>query len=197
MLKRSWAPLAAVALVAGVLTTAAVAAIGVGQTAPNFVLTDLNGNRHSLASKKNNAKAVVIIFVNQYCPVSKPYEARIKALHEKYRERGVTFFAIDSTLGTTLDDQRRNYREAGWRLPVLRDPRVETAEAYGAQHTPEVFILDTNLRVRYHGAIDNNQDESKVEPNKNWADRAIAAVLAGRNPDPASTRAFGCAIRRP
>ena len=48
--------------------------------------------------------------------------------------------------------------------------------------------------LRYHGAIDDNaQDAVAVEVN--YVEKAIAALQAGQQPDPADVKAIGCSIK--
>jgi hypothetical protein len=65
---------------------------------------------------------------------------------------------------------------------------------FGATRTPEIYLLDANQVLRYHGAIDDNaQDASAVKTN--YVENAIAALEAGRQPDPADVKAIGCSIK--
>ena len=38
----------------------------------------------------------------------------------------------------------------------------QIAKAYGATHTPHVFLLDGERNIAYSGAIDDNEDPEKV-----------------------------------
>src|SRR5262249_29880273 len=60
--------------------------------------------------------------------------------------------------------------------------------------TPELFIFDRDRRLRYHGAPDDNYDDPSAVTRR-WAAEAIEALLAGREPDPATTPPLGCPIK--
>jgi hypothetical protein len=77
--------------------------------------------------------------------------------------------------------------------PYLHDPEQDVARAYGAQKTPDVFVLDSNLRVAYRGAPDADHDDP--EQDAAWLRGALDAVLAGTDPDPAATEPVGCTIK--
>jgi hypothetical protein len=67
------------------------------------------------------------------------------------------------------------------------------ARAYGAARTPEVFLLDADRRLVYHGAPDSDyEDEAGAEP---WLRNALEAVLSGKAPDPAETAPVGCTVK--
>ena len=65
--------------------------------------------------------------------------------------------------------------------------------SYGAERTPDVFVFDSELRLRYRGAPDADyEDEGQ---NAAWLRGSLDAVLAGREPDPAETEPVGCTIK--
>jgi len=69
-----------------------------------------------------------------------------------------------------------------------------TADRFGATVTPEAFVIDSAGVVRYHGSIDDSQNERRVGTQRLRS--ALDAVLAGRPPAQAETKAFGCSIKR-
>ena len=78
-------------------------------------------------------------------------------------------------------------------FPFLYDETQETATAYGAARTPEVFVFDAEHRLAYHGAPDSNhQDPEGAEP---YLRPALAAVLAGDRPAVQETPPVGCTIK--
>jgi len=77
----------------------------------------------------------------------------------------------------------------------MKDPDNKVADLYEARHTTEVFVIDPEGKLRYHGRIDENyEDPSKVtSPDlKN----ALESLLAGQPIAKAETKAFGCSIKR-
>jgi hypothetical protein len=60
--------------------------------------------------------------------------------------------------------------------------------------TPEVYVLDKDGMLRYHGRIDDSQDPTGVKSQDLRA--ALDAVLAGKPVPNPQTRAFGCTIKR-
>jgi hypothetical protein len=88
-------------------------------------------------------------------------------------------------------------REAGKRFEgiLLLDSERKATDAYGALVTPEFFLLDRAGSLRYHGAFDDATFRRPV-PARPHLENALRALLAGGNPDPAETPAYGCAIVR-
>jgi len=76
----------------------------------------------------------------------------------------------------------------------LKDEGNVVADAYGAQVTPEIFVLDHTLTLRYHGRIDNSHKINEVTMND--LREALDAMLAGKGIAKKETKAFGCSIKR-
>src|SRR5579863_2274292 len=79
------------------------------QAAPNFTLTDTNGQKHSLSDYKG--KFVVLEWFNPDCPfVKKHYNSgNMSQLQKQYIAKGVVWLAIDSSAA----GQEGNYPPQG------------------------------------------------------------------------------------
>jgi len=175
-----------------------LAEVEVGAEAPAFSdLKGVDGETHSLADYED-AKAVVAIFTCNHCPVAKAYEDRIIELQSDYGDKGVQVVAINPNSPKKqpqdgYEQMKTRAKEKEFNFPYLVDATQEVARSYGATRTPHVFILDGEREVAYIGAIDDNMNASKVE--KQYVRDALDAILAGNDPDPASTNAVGCTIK--
>ena len=78
-------------------------------------------------------------------------------------------------------------------MPYLRDASQETARAFDAKTTPDVFVLDSDRRLSYRGAPDSNHDDPTQ--NAAWLRDALDAVLAGEPPARPETHPVGCSIK--
>ena len=68
------------------------------------------------------------------------------------------------------------------------------ADRFGAQSTPETYVMDSSGVMRYHGYIDDSQTPSRV--SRRGLALAIQAVIDGKTVEKPETRAFGCTIKR-
>jgi hypothetical protein len=68
------------------------------------------------------------------------------------------------------------------------------ADRFGAQATPEVFVIDRAATVLYHGSIDDSQNPGRIQ--NQWLRKALNEVLAGQPVEKSETKAFGCTIKR-
>jgi peroxiredoxin len=169
-------------------------AASIGDAGPAWSkLEGVDGKKHALADLKD-AKAVLVVFTCNHCPVAKAYEDRLIEIERDYKDLGVTLVAINvnNMEADKLPAMKERAKEKGFEFQYLYDPSQEIGRAYGATVTPHAFILDGKRKVAYMGAIDDNIDAEKAE--KHFVRDALDAVLAGKNPEPAKTKQFGCGI---
>src|SRR5205807_10307428 len=86
-------------------------------------------------------------------------------------------------------------RAHGFGFAVLKDEGSKIADAYGAQHTPEAYLVDQKGTLVYHGRIDDRHDDP-TQAKSHDAHDAPEALLAGQPIARAETKAFGCSIKR-
>jgi peroxiredoxin len=169
-----------------------VARLSLGDPAPPFTLPGVDGREHSL--REYEGMPVAVIFSCCHCPYVIAWEDRINDVARDHAGRaGVVAINANDHLGDSFEDMRRRADEKGFVFPFLRDESQETASAYSAARTPEVFVFDRAHRLVYHGAPDSNhQDPDGAEP---YLRNALAAALEGRDPAPAETPAVGCTVK--
>jgi peroxiredoxin len=159
----------------------------------NFTLPDYNGKDHSLSDYKKS-KAIVIMFVSTQCPVSNAYNSRMESLAKEYSSKDVTFLGINSNKAESSEEIKEHAEENGFTFTILKDKNNVIADEFDASFTPEVYVLNGNNEVLYHGRIDNskNQADVKTQDLKN----ALDEILAGKPVTNSTTKAFGCTIKR-
>jgi len=137
----------------------------------------------------------VVVFLSAKCPVSNAYGDRLQAIYNDYQSRGVRFFFVNSNSNETSEEIARNAREHGFTFPVFHDQKSRAAELFGAQSTPEVFLLDSEAATRYHGAVDDAQNPARVKHRS--LRESLDQLLRGEPVSVSETKAFGCSIKRP
>lgn len=192
--------IAALGLVAAALAVAVVlfsmpakSKVALGSRMPDFTLNDIEGNQHSLAEA--TGKYVVINFVSQECPFSRGVDPGFEAIVKEYAPKGVVFYCIDSHELTTPEQIQSYVREHGLTATYLKDAGNVYADLTGATKTPELFILDKNLNLVYHGAYDNRWTPERAGAT-NYLKEALDSLLAGQPVQNAETKAWGCSIKR-
>lgn len=170
----------------------------VGEGAPALELSDTDGNPQALPGA-GEAPATVVVWTCNHCPYALGWHDRIVAAARDYAPRGVRFLAVSSNDADRYphdSPEAMRERVAAGELdgiPYLYDESQEAARAWHAQVTPHLYVLDSDLTVRYEGAPDSDH----MDPGQNaaWLRGALDAVLAGVSPDPAATEPVGCTIK--
>lgn len=173
----------------------------VGDKIADFSLKNVDGKMVSLSGQKD-AKGVIVVFTCNHCPFSVKYEDRIIELHKKYATKGYPVVAInpndkDKSPDDSYDKMKERAKSKKFPFAYVYDESQDIARAFGAARTPHVFIVTKEQQdwvLKYIGAIDNNA-ESGEKADKKYAEDALNALLAGKNPEPTETKAIGCTIK--
>lgn len=166
--------------------------------APGFSLKGVDRKTYTLESFKS-AKALAVVFSCNHCPYVQATEARMIEIQKDYRDKGVHFVLINSNEDQnypedSFEQMVLRAKEKSYPFPYLRDETQETAKAYGATHTPHLFVFDEQRRLRYTGAIDDNwKDPSQVR--RRYLREALDALLEGKPVPEPETHAIGCTIK--
>jgi len=172
------------------------AAPKIGSAAPDFTLPPAAGGAPvALKELLGKSKAVVVIFDATKCPYAKGYKERVAKMGKEYGAKGVTFVTINSNKTEPAAEVAEDAQKHGFAFPVLKDEGNEVADRYGAQKTPEVYVLDPKGTLLYRGRIDETHDDPKNVKSPDLIN-ALEAILAGKPVPAAETKAFGCTIKR-
>ena len=168
--------------------------LSIGDAAPAWKkLPGVDGKEHSLEDLKDK-KLVVVIFTCNSCPIATAYEDRIIAFAKKNAELvGVVAINVNRVPADSLEKMKARAEEKGFPFPYLYDESQKIAKDFGAQFTPEFFVLSAERKVVYMGAMDDNSEPDKV--TKTYLQPAVDAALKGAKPEKAETRAIGCRVR--
>ena len=180
--------------VLGVLSfnrTANAASLAIGSTVENFSLPDSNGAEKSLSSLRGT-KGTVIVFYSTRCPWVAAYAERIDQIAKDYKSKGINVVGINANSTEPEDEVKTKSASLGF--PMLIDKGNKIADMLGAERTPEIYFLNSNNVLVYHGAVDNNKDVSMV--NKTFLRDAIDATLSGKAIEKADVPAIGCTIKK-
>ena len=169
----------------------------IGDATPAHVLPDTDGNGWSFGGA-SEAPATVVVFTCNHCPYALAWQDRIAQVADDYAARGVRVLAVnpndsDRHPGDSSEAMRDRVAREQWTIPYLRDDTQEVAREYGAKVTPDVFVLDSEGRLRYRGAPDADYD--KPSEQAEWLREALDAVLSGAVVARPETKPVGCSIK--
>jgi peroxiredoxin len=178
----------------------------IGDPAPDFLLPGVDDKEYALKDFADS-KLQLVVFTCNHCPTAQAYESRIMQLHADYKDRGVALVAISpnddqalrldelgySDVGDSFEDMKVRAKDRGFEFPYLYDGATQkTSLAYGVVATPQVFLFDSERKLRYVGRIDNSDVKTVTSHD---ARNAIDALLAGKKVPVEKTRTFGCSTK--
>lgn len=169
----------------------------VGARAPAFEgLLGTDGRLHRL-SEFAGSEVLVLVFASNRCPTVKAYAERLRTLQAQYGRRGVQLVLVNSNDPHLYPEESyprmvERAAEDRYTFPYLFDDGQRIGRAYGPTRTFEIFALDRERRVRYHGRFDDARLPERVTTH-DLAD-ALDDLLARRDVRVAETRPFGCSL---
>lgn len=169
-----------------------------GQTAPDWTLPGVDGRSVHLREVLSEQPATVVMFLCNHCPYVRAYIPRLIALQNELAGRA-QFLGVASNDEVAYPEDgfaamQTHAQKWGLNFPYLRDADQAVARAYGAQRTPEVFVLDRRGVCRYEGGIDNCWQDPAQVTDRPLRD-ALLALAEARAVDRPHALAVGCTIK--
>ncbi len=161
-----------------------------GEMAPPFELAGVDGQRYRLADYAGSI--VVLDFWSAHCPWSQHYDGWLAEQAPLWAAAGIHLLAIASNADEDPALVATTAAERGLAFPILLDSGGRVADAYGAETTPQIFVVDRAGRLAYRGAIDDRSFRQR-QATRSYLSDALEALAAGRQPVPAETPPYGCA----
>ena len=183
---------------------AAAHAVTVGQAAPDFSLTDVNGKTVKLSDFKG--KNVVLEWTNPGCPfVVKHYGSNnMQSLQADAKAKGVVWLSINSTEKNHSDyltpvklNAKINGEWKGASSYLLMDESGKVGQAYAAKTTPHMYVINPTGTLVYAGGIDDKRsaNPADVKTAKNYVRAALDETLAGKPVSVATAQPYGCSVK--
>lgn len=182
--------------------TAEAPSLELGAKAPltDYEMKDVSGEMLSLDDVAGE-NGVLVVFSCNTCPWVKRWEDRYNPIAKLAKENsiGVIFpnpNASGRDRGDGYEAMQERAESSGYVFPYVLDENSRLASAFGATHTPHVFLFNGDLELVYKGAIDDNA-RSAEEVEEPWLKNAIEDLAAGEQITPQSTKSLGCTIKFP
>ncbi|MBX9653062.1 redoxin domain-containing protein [bacterium] len=169
----------------------------IGRKIDSFKLRDQLGTWRSLEDYKSS-KLLVVAFLGVECPLAKLYAVRLGEMEREYRDKGVTFLAIDGNRQDSVTELQHYATKHKIEFPILKDTDNGVTDIFAAVRTPEIFVLDQDRKVRYHGRVDDQYAVgiARRQATQHDLKNAINDLLASRQVAKATTETPGCLIGR-
>jgi len=170
--------------------------VSVGDKAPTFSgIPAVQGDQDTSVSLGDiKEDVVVVVFLANHCPVVTAYEDRLIDFTNDYKGKNVKVVGLSvSKMDQDKLPKIKDYvKEHNASYTYGYDETQAIGKAYGATNTPQFFVLDKTRTIRYLGAMDDSQSESKVK--KTDLRDAVDALLKGESVEVTETQPKGCGI---
>lgn len=159
----------------------------------------VNGNKVSMNETKKQSGLLVMFSCNT-CPFVIKNQQRTNAICKYAIQNNIGVILINSNEAQRDDDDSFNAMQAyakkqGYEWNYVVDADNKIADAFGANRTPECFLFNANLKLSYHGAIDDNPGDNE-NVSRHHLKEAINQLISGKDIAIKESRSVGCSIKR-
>jgi len=162
-------------------------------------MQDVSGKMISI---KDAAKAngVLVMFSCNTCPYVLKNQDRTVDIAAYARQKDLGVIVLNSneayrTKDDSFDAMKAYAKDQKYKWSYVVDKNHEIADAFGANRTPEVFMFDKNMKLVYHGAIDDNPSDATAV-NRSHLKMAINELIEGKEISVKESKSVGCSIKR-
>lgn len=166
--------------------------------AVDFDLPGVDGKRHSLASARG-PKGLLLMFICNHCPFVKSIRDRIVRDARDLEAEGIGSIAIMSNDPAdypedSFDNMKVVAKEFGFPFPYVIDETQQIAKAYGAVCTPEFYGFNSELKLQYHGRLDESRREAVPDAPRELYEAMLQIAGTGQGPR-TQIASIGCSIK--
>ncbi|NJO42219.1 MAG: thioredoxin family protein [Cyanobacteria bacterium CRU_2_1] len=167
--------------------------------APDFELPGTDGSVHHLARYLEKFQVVGVVIMCNHCPYVRMYLDRLKQIQADFQDQGFTLIGINANDDSQFPEDSFEKMvafatEHQLNFPYLRDVTQDVAQGFGAERTPEVFLVDRTGHIRYNGAIDDHPQDSGAVQIHYFRD-AITQLLSKTEISLKFAGAIGCSVK--
>ncbi len=179
--------------------------VSLGTVAPAFKLTDvITGKAMGRDEIAAGQPGLLVMFICVHCPYVKHVEAELARIGRDYEGKlGMVAISSNDVVEYPQDspaEMKAQAQRLGFRFPYLYDETQQVAREYDAACTPDLYLFDRNLKLVYHGQLDDSRPRrgdfgNDIPVTGKDLRAAIDAVLRGEKPDANQRASIGCNIK--
>ncbi len=173
--------------------------IGSSMPKADVKMQDISGKNIAMQDAKKE-KGLLVMFSCNTCPYVVKNQERTIAISSYAVKNKIGVIILNSNEAQRGNDDSfsamQNYaKEQNYKWNYVVDKNNEVADAFGANRTPECFLFDKNLKLVYHGAIDDSPSDVTTIKRVHLQE-AINEMIAGKEVSVKESRSVGCSIKR-
>ncbi len=166
---------------------------------PEIKMKDISGKEVSLKDAKTG-KGLLVMFSCNTCPWVIKNQNRTNEVCKYALDNGIGVAILNSNEAKRGDDDsyadmKAYAKDQGFDWYYLVDQNHVLADAFGANRTPECFLFDSNDKLVYHGAIDDNPGDAAAV-NRKHLTVAMEEMKTGKDVSVKESKSLGCTIKR-
>jgi len=174
--------------------------LALGTKASAFELPDTISGKFLNLNELQGRKGTVVYFICNHCPFVLHVIKELVRTANDYKEFGVSFLAISSNDVVNYpqdapDKMAEFARQHEFTFPYLYDETQETAKAYDAACTPDIYVFDSNLILVYRGQLDDSRPGNEIPVTAVDLRSALTNLLAGKAISAEQKPSIGCNIK--
>ena len=190
-----------IVIISSLLSLAFAEDLALGSNIPlaDVKMLDISGKKVSLNDVKMK-NGLLVNFSCNTCPWVHAWQDRYNGLANASAKNNIGFITINPNsrnrveIGEGLKDMQKFSKKYGHDFLYTVDKGSELATAFGASKTPHIYLFDSNGKLVYKGAIDDNARKPK-KVKKTYLMDALNALGSGKSIKVAETKALGCSIK--
>lgn len=173
--------------------------IGSPMPKASLKLKDISGKEIAMKDA-TGANGILVMFSCNTCPYVIKNQQRTIEVAGYAKQHNLGFIVLNSNEAQRSSDDsfeamQAYAKEQHYNWSYVVDKNNEVADAFGANRTPECYLFNKDLKLVYHGAIDDNPSDP-AHVKRHHLEEAINELVAGKEISVKESRSVGCSIKR-
>ncbi len=173
----------------------------IGSSMPNAdVKMELVSGKQQSLKELATKKGLLVMFSCNTCPYVIKNQQRTLEINKYAQKNGYGVVVINSNEALRSDDDsfeamKKYAASQKYNFAYAVDKESSLADAFSANRTPECFLFDKDLKLAYHGAIDDNPSDATAI-KRHHLKEAIDELNTGKEITVKESKSVGCSIKR-
>lgn len=167
--------------------------------APDFSLKNIDGKELSYRDIRGE-NGTLVMFICNHCPYVKAVIDRLVADCRELQKAGIGCVAVmpndtENYPEDSFENMQEFARRHGFTFPYVIDETQETAKAYDAVCTPDIFGFNADGQLQYRGRVDSaGPKEAGDDTVREMRDAMLQIAKTGTGPGEQHP-SMGCSIK--